>query len=80
MLVVVDERGQSVEEAGPATPVQVLGAKGVPQAGDAFQALDADKAAEWWRDNRESLPSAEPWGTARSIARPVGGLSNWHLA
>ncbi len=42
----LDERGQSVEEAGPATPVQVLGSGGVPQAGDVFQVMDADTAAE----------------------------------
>jgi translation initiation factor IF-2 len=42
----LDERGHQVEEAGPATPVQVLGASGVPQAGDTFQAMDAVTAAE----------------------------------
>ena len=42
----LDERGQTVEEAGPSTPVQVLGAAGVPQAGDTFQAMDAESAAE----------------------------------
>jgi translation initiation factor IF-2 len=42
----LDERGQPVQEAGPATPVQVLGAGGVPQAGDTFQAMDAVAAAE----------------------------------
>ena len=31
-----DERGRPVQEAGPATPVQVLGLEGIPQAGDAF--------------------------------------------
>jgi translation initiation factor IF-2 len=42
----LDERGNQVQEVGPATPVQVLGAGGVPQAGDTFQAMDADEAAE----------------------------------
>ena len=42
----LDERGNTVDEAGPATPIQVLGAGGVPQAGDTFQAMDADAAAE----------------------------------
>ena len=42
----LDERGHPVEEAGPSVPVQLLGAGGVPQAGDTFQAMDADKAAE----------------------------------
>ncbi|MEM7416378.1 MAG: translation initiation factor IF-2 [Gemmatimonadota bacterium] len=42
----LDERGQPVQEVGPATPVQVLGAGGVPQAGDTFQAMSADQASE----------------------------------
>jgi translation initiation factor IF-2 len=42
----LDERGNQLQEAGPATPVQVLGAGGVPQAGDAFQVMDAVQAGE----------------------------------
>ena len=42
----LDERGKTVREAGPGIPVQVLGAAGVPQAGDTFAAMTADKAAE----------------------------------
>ncbi len=40
-----DERGNHVDEAGPGIPVQILGAAGVPQAGDVFQVMDAVKAA-----------------------------------
>jgi translation initiation factor IF-2 len=42
----LDERGQPVRSVGPATPVQVLGAGGVPQAGDAFQVMAPDQAAQ----------------------------------
>jgi translation initiation factor IF-2 len=42
----LDERGNSLREVGPATPVQVLGSSGVPQAGDTFQVMDAHAAAE----------------------------------
>ena len=42
----LDERGNNLEEAGPATPVQVLGVGGVPQAGDTFQVMDAVAAGE----------------------------------
>jgi translation initiation factor IF-2 len=42
----LDERGKPVREAGPGIPVQVLGSGGVPQAGDTFQAMEADKASE----------------------------------
>jgi translation initiation factor IF-2 len=39
-----DERGQTVESAGPSAPVQVLGFEGVPEAGDSFVVM-ADPAA-----------------------------------
>ncbi len=42
----LDERGKTVREAGPGIPVQVLGSAGVPQAGDAFASMSAEKAAE----------------------------------
>jgi translation initiation factor IF-2 len=43
----IDDRGRQQKQAGPATPVEVLGLGGVPQPGDAFQALaDAVKARQ----------------------------------
>jgi translation initiation factor IF-2 len=43
----IDDRGRQIKAAGPATPVEVLGLGGVPQPGDAFQALtDAAKARQ----------------------------------
>ncbi|MFP3949358.1 MAG: translation initiation factor IF-2, partial [Longimicrobiales bacterium] len=42
----LDERGNPVEEAPPGRPVQILGAGGLPQAGDTLQVMDPDRAAE----------------------------------
>jgi translation initiation factor IF-2 len=43
----IDDRGRSAKNAGPSTPVEVLGLTGVPQPGDAFQALaDAVRARQ----------------------------------
>jgi translation initiation factor IF-2 len=43
----IDDRGRQQKSAGPATPVEVLGLGGLPQPGDAFQALtDAAKARQ----------------------------------
>jgi translation initiation factor IF-2 len=39
-----NDRGQPVKEAGPASPVEVLGLQGVPEAGDQFSVADEAKA------------------------------------
>jgi translation initiation factor IF-2 len=40
-----DDRGRPVEQAGPSTPVEVLGLEGMPDAGDTFLVVsDRDKA------------------------------------
>jgi translation initiation factor IF-2 len=42
-----NDRGETVTEAPPATPVEVLGLQGVPQAGDIFQVVsNIEKAVE----------------------------------
>ncbi|HEY7440872.1 MAG TPA: translation initiation factor IF-2 [Vicinamibacterales bacterium] len=43
----IDDRGRPAKQAGPSTPVEVLGLAGLPQPGDAFQSLaDAAKARQ----------------------------------
>jgi len=40
-----DDRGRAIEEAGPSTPVEILGLEGMPDAGDTFLVMaDRDKA------------------------------------
>ena len=39
-----DDRGQPIKQANPATPVEVLGLQGVPEAGDQFQVADEARA------------------------------------
>jgi translation initiation factor IF-2 len=39
-----DDRGQPVKEAAPATPIEVLGLQGIPEAGDQFSVADEAKA------------------------------------
>ena len=40
-----DDRDKKLEEAGPATPAQITGLSGVPQAGDSFLAVHDDQEA-----------------------------------
>ena len=47
-----DEHGKMVKEAGPSTPVEVLGLSGVPQAGDSMVALPDEKKAREVADMR----------------------------
>jgi translation initiation factor IF-2 len=48
-----DETGQEVKEAGPSTPVEILGLNEVPDAGDPMHALGDIKSAEGLADERK---------------------------
>ncbi len=41
----VDDRGRTVERAGPSMPVEVLGLDGVPEPGDRLQVVESEKRA-----------------------------------
>jgi len=49
----IDDKGQQVKEAGPSTPVQVLGMSSVPNAGDEFRAAPDEKTARTVGEARE---------------------------
>jgi len=42
----INDRGQAMEKAGPSCPVEVTGLSGVPDAGDAFHAVEDEKVAK----------------------------------
>ena len=50
-----NENGKKVTEAGPSTPVQVLGLNGAPQAGDMFNVMEDDRSAREIANKREQL-------------------------
>ena len=41
----IDDQGRRVKEAGPSTPVEILGLSDVPNAGEIFVACENDKEA-----------------------------------
>ena len=49
-----DENGQSVEEAGPSRPVQVLGLDSVPRAGDTFLSTPEERTARQIAEKRQA--------------------------
>ena len=50
-----NERNQRVTEAGPATPVMILGMNGAPTAGDTFNVLETEQEAREIATKREQL-------------------------
>ena len=48
----VDDRGKPIKEAGPATPVKVLGFTGLPNAGDEFLVMESERATKTLSDER----------------------------
>jgi translation initiation factor IF-2 len=49
-----DDRGRPLEEAGPSTPVEILGLEGLPQAGDQFVVVAEREKAREIADYREA--------------------------
>lgn len=62
-----NERGQKIELAGPATPVQVLGMNGAPQAGDKFNAMESEVEAREIANKRLQLQREQGIRTQKHI-------------
>lgn len=62
-----NERGITVEEAGPSTPVQILGLNGAPQAGDRFNVMENDREAKDYANRREQLQREQELRTQKHI-------------
>ena len=54
-----DDRGHRIQEAGPSTPVEVLGMEEMPNAGDPFQVTEDDKEARAIATKRQELKRYE---------------------
>ena len=55
----LDEFEERVEQAGPATPVKLLGLSGVPQAGDSFQQVKDEKEARGIAEERAAARATQ---------------------
>ncbi|WP_304067737.1 translation initiation factor IF-2 [Pedobacter glucosidilyticus] len=62
-----NERGNRVEKAGPAAPVQVLGFQGAPQAGDKFNGVESEPEARDIANKRLQLQREQGLRTQKHI-------------
>jgi len=62
-----NERGQKVVEAGPSTPVQILGMNGAPTAGDKFYVLENESEARQIANKRLQLQREQGLRTQKHI-------------
>lgn len=62
-----DERGVRIEEAGPSTPVSVLGFDGAPSAGDKFNVFEDEKEARAIATKRQQLQREQGVRTQKTI-------------
>ncbi len=62
-----DERGNNITEAGPSTPISILGLDGAPQAGDKFKVYDDEREAKQIAAKRSQLSREQSVRTQRHI-------------
>jgi len=74
----LDDRGEPIKEAGPSTPVKVLGFTGLPNAGDEFLVMESERAAKQLSDERLEAKRASKLyvpqrATLESLLETAGG-------
>ncbi|MBN1388214.1 MAG: translation initiation factor IF-2 [Bacteroidales bacterium] len=62
-----NERGYKIEEAGPSSPVLILGLDGAPQAGDKFNVMETDREAKEIATKRTQLQREQGMRTQKHI-------------
>ncbi len=65
-----DERGQMLQQAGPAQPVEIMGLEGVPEPGDMLQVVESETRAREVADYRQR---------AKRERAAVGGVAKMSL-
>ena len=63
-----NEYGKRIEQAGPSTPVEIIGLDGVPEAGDVFYAVADEKVARHLVEERKSQQREQSIGTAPKVS------------
>src|SRR5256712_3377046 len=74
----MNDRGEPIKEAGPSTPVKVLGFAGLPNAGDEFLVMESDRAGKTLSEERLDAKRADKLtvpqrATLESLLEAAGG-------
>jgi translation initiation factor IF-2 len=62
-----DDKGVNLKEAGPSTPVSVLGLDGAPQAGDKFNVFEDEREAKQIASKRSQLQREQSVRTQKTL-------------
>ncbi len=80
----IDDRGKPLKEAGPSTPVKVLGFTGLPQAGDEFLVMESERSAKTLSEERLLAKRADklaapPRATLESLLEAADGKKHLRI-
>lgn len=64
---IFDDTGRGVAEAGPSTPVEIMGLSGVPGAGAVFQVVENESQAREISGQRREEKQEKSWGDSRRV-------------
>ncbi len=63
----LNERGARMEQAGPSTPVQIMGFSGMPQVGDAFAVVESESLAKEIGSRRRQMRREHEFRQTRPV-------------
>ena len=66
--VMTDDKGRKLKDAGPSTPVEIMGLAEVPQAGDLFYAVEDEKMARELAEQRKAEEKAAQAGKVQKVS------------
>jgi translation initiation factor IF-2 len=80
----MDDRGKPIKEAGPSTPVKVLGFSGLPHAGDEFLVMESERSAkalseERLLERRADKLSVPQRATLESLLEAADGMKHLRI-
>ncbi len=77
----INDKGEQIKQAGPSTPVEILGFTGVPSAGDRFSVVENEaKAREITEYRKRKIREKSALGGATSLEQMMDQLKNNNIA